>query len=133
RVDGPRALAGLLLTLEDVVGVEVGDTTLVVRAKNPQRFFRELTRLVLEEDYAVERLEPLDDSAHAILGYLLGSGRRGRKGFSKPASPPCESVARGLEKRQAAKLQSPLRAWLALVAVSLQRQARMRQMVWIAL
>ena len=28
---------------------------------------------------------------------------------------------------------SPLRAWFALVAVSLQRQARMRQMVWIAL
>jgi ABC-2 type transport system ATP-binding protein len=75
-VDRPRALAGLLLSLEDVVGVEVGDTTLVVRAKNPQRFFRELTRLVMEEDYAVERLEPLDDSAHAILGYLLGSGRR---------------------------------------------------------
>jgi ABC-2 type transport system ATP-binding protein len=75
-VDRPRALAGLLLSLEDVVGVEVGETTLVVRAKNPQRFFRELTRLVLEEDHAVERLEPLDDSAHAILGYLLGSGRK---------------------------------------------------------
>src|SRR5262245_43482646 len=28
---------------------------------------------------------------------------------------------------------SPTRAWLALVALSLQRQARMRQMVWIAL
>jgi len=75
-LDRPRALAGLLLTLEDVVGVEVGDTTLVVRAKNPQRFFRELTRIVLEEGHVVERLEPLDDSAHAILGYLLGSGRK---------------------------------------------------------
>jgi ABC-2 type transport system ATP-binding protein len=74
--DRPRALAGQLLALEDVVGVEVGGTTLVVRAKNPRRFFRDLTRLVLEEDHAVERLEPLDDSAHAILGYLLGSGRR---------------------------------------------------------
>src|SRR5439155_7523653 len=28
---------------------------------------------------------------------------------------------------------SPVRAWVALVTVSLQRQARMRQMVWIAL
>ena len=28
---------------------------------------------------------------------------------------------------------SPLRAWFALVALSVRRQARMRQMVWIAL
>jgi ABC-2 type transport system ATP-binding protein len=75
--DKPRALAGQLLRLEDVVGVEIGDgSSVVVRARNPRRFFRALTRLVLEEDHAIERLEPLDDSAHAILGYLLGSGRR---------------------------------------------------------
>jgi ABC-2 type transport system ATP-binding protein len=76
-VDRPRVLAGQLVALEDVVGVELGDgSTLIVQARNPRRFFRELTRLVLEEDHAVQRLEPLDDSAHAILGYLLGSGRR---------------------------------------------------------
>jgi ABC-2 type transport system ATP-binding protein len=76
-VDKPRVLAGQLLGLEDVVGVELGDgPTLVVRARNPRRFFRALTRLVLEEDHSVQRLEPLDDSAHAILGYLLGGGRR---------------------------------------------------------
>jgi ABC-2 type transport system ATP-binding protein len=75
--DRPRDLAGQLLRLEDVVGVEVGDgPTVVVRARNPRRFFRALARLVLEEDHAVQRLEPLDDSAHAILGYLLGGGRR---------------------------------------------------------
>jgi ABC-2 type transport system ATP-binding protein len=75
--DRPRALAGQLLNLEDVVGVEIGEeSALIVQAKNPRRFFRALARLVLEEDYNVERLEPLDDSAHAILGYLLGSGRR---------------------------------------------------------
>ena len=73
----PRALAGQLVALEDVVGVEVGDgPTLVVQARNPRRFYRALTRLVLEEDYAVAHLEPLDDSAHAILGYLLGGARR---------------------------------------------------------
>src|SRR5438874_3995688 len=66
--DRPRALAGQLLNLEDVVGVEMGDgPTLVVRATNPRRFFRALTRLVLEEDHDVRHLEPLDDSAHAIL------------------------------------------------------------------
>src|SRR5262245_24596478 len=43
--------------------------------------------------------------------------------------PPPPSLA--LRAQDAAP--SPVRAWLALVALSLQRQARMRQMVWIAL
>jgi ABC-2 type transport system ATP-binding protein len=74
--DQSRQLAGALLALEDVVGVDVGERdTIVVRARNPRRFFRELTGLVLEEHYDVRHLETLDDSAHAILGYLLG-GRR---------------------------------------------------------
>ncbi len=74
--DRPRQLAAQLLALDDVVGVEVDDgASLRVQARNPRRFFRALTRLVLEEGYEVAHLEPLDDSAHAILGYLLG-GRR---------------------------------------------------------
>jgi ABC-2 type transport system ATP-binding protein len=71
--DGSRRLAGTLLAMPDVVGVDLGEQeTLVVRARNPRRFFQQLTSLVLEEDYDVRRLETLDDSAHAILGYLLG-------------------------------------------------------------
>lgn len=72
-----RRLAGALLGVEDVVGVDFGSAnTLLVRARNPRRFFRELAGLVLEEGIEVSRLETLDDSAHAVLGYLLG-GRRG--------------------------------------------------------
>jgi ABC-2 type transport system ATP-binding protein len=74
--DQPRELAGALWTLPDVVGIDLGDRdTLVVRARNPRQFFREFTRLVLEEDFDIRHLETLDDSAQAILGYLLG-GRR---------------------------------------------------------
>jgi ABC-2 type transport system ATP-binding protein len=74
--DQPRPLAGALLRLPDVVGVELGDRdSLVVRARNPQRFFQEFAGLVLEENYDIRRLETLDDSAHAILGYLLGGKR----------------------------------------------------------
>ena len=74
--DDPRELATALLALDDVVGVDLGDQeSLVVRARNPRRFFRDFGRLVLEEDWEIRRLEPLDESAHAILGYLLG-GRR---------------------------------------------------------
>jgi ABC-2 type transport system ATP-binding protein len=77
-----RDLAGALLRLEDVVGVELiepeadGPTRgVLVRARNPQRFFADLSRLVLEEWFEVCHLEALDDSAQAVLGYLLGAGR----------------------------------------------------------
>ena len=79
--DPRREMAAALLRLPDVVGVEmaegeVGDgdvSRVLVRARNPQRFFRDLGRLVLEEWYDVRHLETLDDSAEAVLGYLLGA------------------------------------------------------------
>jgi ABC-2 type transport system ATP-binding protein len=71
--DRPREMAAKLVMADDVAGLDAhGANSLVVRARNPRRFFRALTRLVLEEQYEVSHLEPLDDSAHAILGYLLG-------------------------------------------------------------
>jgi ABC-2 type transport system ATP-binding protein len=70
--DRRRKLAAALLKLPDVVGVELRDEGVVVRASNPQRFFRDFARLVLEEWYDVLHLETLDDSAEAVLGYLLG-------------------------------------------------------------
>ena len=48
---------------------------LIVRARNPRNFFRSFARLVLEEHFDIRHLEGMDDSAEAILGYLLG-GRR---------------------------------------------------------
>jgi ABC-2 type transport system ATP-binding protein len=79
--DQPRHLAGLLVNSADVVGVEFEPNvlqrdgsvgSLIVRAKHPQRFFQEISRLAVAEEIHVARLEALDDSAHAILGYLLG-------------------------------------------------------------
>ena len=49
----------------------------LVRARNPQTFFRDLARLVLGEWYEVRRLQTLDESAEAVLGYLLGASRPG--------------------------------------------------------
>jgi ABC-2 type transport system ATP-binding protein len=73
-----RRLAAALLKLRDVVGVELLDSQheesvepVLVRARNPQRFFQELTRLILEEWHEIVRLETLDDSTQAVLGYLL--------------------------------------------------------------
>jgi ABC-2 type transport system ATP-binding protein len=74
--DQPRQLAGALLGMPDVVGVDLGENdTLIVRARNPRSFFQEFTGLVLDEHYEIRSLETLDESAHAILGYLLGGTR----------------------------------------------------------
>jgi ABC-2 type transport system ATP-binding protein len=80
EVDRTRDVARLLLAVPEVIGVDVetgGDAPgLVVRARHPKRFFEALGRLVIEEQLDVRRVEPLDESAHAILGYLLGGSGR---------------------------------------------------------
>ncbi|HEY8505840.1 MAG TPA: ABC transporter ATP-binding protein [Gemmataceae bacterium] len=79
RIDAerPRELAGLLLRFEEVVGIDLeGDGSLIVRARNPRQFFPAFNRLVLEEGVEVTRLEALDESTHAVLGYLLGGSGR---------------------------------------------------------
>jgi ABC-2 type transport system ATP-binding protein len=65
------------MALPEVVGVEVLEShdplvgRLLVRARQPERFFAELNRLVLDEGYDVAHLETLDTSTQAVLGYLL--------------------------------------------------------------
>lgn len=82
-VPDPRAVAGLLLALPDVLAVDVDPklpgepgACVVVKARNPKRFFQQFGALVVEHALDVRRLEPLDESAHAILGYLLGGSGR---------------------------------------------------------
>lgn len=82
RIDiaDPRRVAALLVNRPEVVGLELEANgvvgSLVVRARNPRRFFEEFGRLVVSEELDVARLEPLDESAHAVLGYLLGGSGR---------------------------------------------------------
>ena len=73
--DRNREIACRLLEWDDVVGVDRDETHLVVRARNPRRFFQRLTQLVIEEDLDVRHLETVDESTQDVLGYLL-SGRR---------------------------------------------------------
>ncbi len=74
RIDVAQAkdVAKLLLSFDEVTGVDVAGDTLTVRAKSPKSFFQDFGELVVRERLEIQRLEPLDDSAHAILGYLLG-------------------------------------------------------------
>jgi ABC-2 type transport system ATP-binding protein len=85
RIDvaNPREVARLLLAMSEVLAVDVSPKlpgepgeAVVVKARNPKRFFELFGRLVVEHNLEVRRLEPLDESAHAILGYLLGGSGR---------------------------------------------------------
>jgi ABC-2 type transport system ATP-binding protein len=74
--DRRSELARALLNQPDVVGIDLADSdALVVRARNPRRFFQDFAQLILEENIEIRHLEALDDSAHAVLGYLLGGSR----------------------------------------------------------
>ena len=82
-VDRPREVARLLLAMPEVLAVDVApklpgepSESVVVKARGPKRFFEQFGRLVVEHALDVRRLEPLDESAHAILGYLLGGSGR---------------------------------------------------------
>jgi ABC-2 type transport system ATP-binding protein len=78
-VDRPRDVARLLLAVPEVLAVDVtakDDAGLVVQIRNPKRFFQAFGQLVVAEELDVRRVEPLDESAHAILGYLLGGSGR---------------------------------------------------------
>ena len=79
-LDSAREVARLLLAVPEMLAVDVdakGEIAgLVVKVHNPKRFFQALARLVIEEQLEVRRVEPLDESAHAILGYLLGGSGR---------------------------------------------------------
>jgi ABC-2 type transport system ATP-binding protein len=79
EASGTRDFAAAVVRLPDVVGVELLEenaedmvSRVLVKARNPQRFFENLTKLILEEWYEIRHLETLDDSTQAVLGYLLG-------------------------------------------------------------
>jgi ABC-2 type transport system ATP-binding protein len=74
--DQDRVLAGALLDMEDVVGIDRAEDHLVVRARNPRRFFQRLGDLVLDRMIEIRRLETIDESTHDVLGYLLGGKTR---------------------------------------------------------
>jgi ABC-2 type transport system ATP-binding protein len=82
RIDAPqpRQLATELLALSEVVGIDLAEEskqaaefgTVIVRARNPRKFYQDFGKLVIRKDLDVRRLESLDDSTQAVLDYLLG-------------------------------------------------------------
>ena len=79
RIDtpSPRRLARSLLAdgMPEVLACELDPAdarSLLVKVQRPREFFARFGRLAVDEMLDVTRFEPLDDSAHAVLGYLLG-------------------------------------------------------------
>lgn len=75
-VSEPRELARVLLAddFPEVVGCDLEPTGVSVRITRPRQFFERFGRVAVDRMLDVHSLEPLDDSAHAVLGYLLGGG-----------------------------------------------------------
>ena len=78
EVDRPHELARRLFDLDfpELLGcdLDAANSSLVVRVRSGAQFAEKLGRVVAEGRYDIRALEPLDDSAHAVLGYLLGGG-----------------------------------------------------------
>jgi ABC-2 type transport system ATP-binding protein len=76
RIVAPRArrLAASLLGREEVAGISIDadGSALVVKARRPEALLRALPALVAREGHEVESVEPLDASAEAVFGYLVG-------------------------------------------------------------
>jgi ABC-2 type transport system ATP-binding protein len=69
----PFGLAKVLLDSDGVLGVDMdGSDAVIVRTKHVKPFIDGFAALVVRHHLDVRQFEPLDDSLHAILGYLLG-------------------------------------------------------------
>ena len=68
--DRARQLAALLVETADIRGVEVRGESLIVRTRNPARFFALVGDLVTRHDIEVDKLQTLDAGADAVFGYL---------------------------------------------------------------
>ena len=74
RIDSTASmeLAKHLLDLPGVLGLERNDSGVIVRVAALKSFSEAFGKSVADHGWAVTRFEPLDDSAHSILGYVLG-------------------------------------------------------------
>ncbi len=68
--DPVRKLAALVAEYPDVQGVEVRESSLIVRTRNPAEFFAYVGQLVCSRGIDVQRMQTLDSGADAVFDYL---------------------------------------------------------------
>jgi len=70
-----RRLASLLVNEPDVRGIELRSDSLVVKTRNPQRFFGLINDMIAENGVSVRKLQSLDAGADAVFNYLQQGAR----------------------------------------------------------
>jgi ABC-2 type transport system ATP-binding protein len=68
--DQPRRWAEKLVGATEVEAVEMRGERLLIRTREPQRFFALVNRLAVEELLPIDQLTTLDGGADAVFGYL---------------------------------------------------------------
>ena len=74
RCDKPEQLAAAIFQRDSATEVQMHDDRqgLLLRTKDPSRFFRLLNRLVLDEGLRIEAVGPADADVQAVYMYLVG-------------------------------------------------------------
>ena len=79
RCDQPGALAAQVFAEDHVVEARVVDdgSGLLVKTRDPDRFYRALNRIVLG-GIRIEGVAPTDDNVNSVYEYLIGDGERAK-------------------------------------------------------
>ena len=67
----PRKLAQVLADHESIVSMELGATVLMVKTARPDEFYRDLPRILMENDMTFSELTSPDDNLDAVFKYLV--------------------------------------------------------------
>jgi ABC-2 type transport system ATP-binding protein len=75
RCDKPALLAARVFAQDSVVEarIDADSRGLLVATRNPDRFYNLLSRIVLDDDVAIEAVAPADENVHSVYQYLIGS------------------------------------------------------------
>jgi ABC-2 type transport system ATP-binding protein len=76
RCDQPSLVAARAFELDHVTEARILDAEegLLIRTRDADRFFREINRLVLDNDIDIETVAPADEDVQAVYEYLIGGG-----------------------------------------------------------
>jgi ABC-2 type transport system ATP-binding protein len=74
RTDHPQVLAARMFEQDSVVEATLDEDRggLLIRTRDPERFYVLLNRLVVEGSIAIESVAPADDDVHSVYQYLIG-------------------------------------------------------------
>jgi len=75
RCDNPAVLAARVVTDEHLTEIKMHEDRqgLLVSTRDPDAFYKQLNRVVLDEELRIETVTPADEDVHALYRYLIPS------------------------------------------------------------